>query len=328
MQRVIMKSPAKLNLFLELHRRREDGFHELETVMVAIDRCDQLSITRRDDSELNVTAQWSPSQAAWEQQLPGMPAGSLDLPQGEGNLVYQAVQRFRQRCQIKHGFDIHIEKTIPAGAGMGGASSNAACSLRGVAKLSQIPLSDARIRQTAAEIGSDVPFFLGPTTDQDAKPEGSDASNPLTKGSAALATGRGEQLAEVALAAPISFVVCFPPHPLSTAAVYSICQVPVNPCSAEELLSTMAKGPLEKLSSLLFNRLGKPASTICPPMADLLESMRSIGLNGCQLTGSGSACFGIAESLADANRIATELSKAGYPVSFAASPLPLPTPLQ
>ncbi|GEM_PF-211724 len=324
-------APAKLNLFLELHRRREDGFHELETVMLAIDRCDRITVRRRPVGPVRVTSRWSPSKAVWQAQLGIDDDAILEIPDGPGNLAYQAAECLRTALGITAGFDIEIEKNIPAGAGMGGASSDAASVLRAVAQLGGQPIAARQLQRIAAELGSDVPFFLG-VCDDEASPEHASAEHASCKlaeqSCAALATGRGEQLHSVRCTGDVRFVVAFPPHPLSTGKVYSVCQVPEQPVSPAALLKCLANGDLSALPQHLFNRLATAASQLSPWVDRLLETMRRTGLQGCQLTGSGAACFGIATSASHAETCVADLKRAGFGVSFAASPLPVPTPLQ
>ncbi len=320
MPTVTTYSPAKLNLFLELHARRDDGFHELETVMVAVNRCDRVSVRQRDDAEIRVVAKWTPSMAVWQQRLAGCDPSLLEIPQGPGNLAYRAADRLRQALGMELGFDIQLDKTIPAGAGMGGASSNAASVLRAVARLAGVPGDDPRLWTIGAELGSDVPFFLGLPRSADGR-----SADP---GPAAVATGRGEQLNPTGLSCASPFVVAYPPQALSTAAVYANCQVPQQPRRSGPLTAAMAAGDAEGMKQHFFNRLAAPARQLSPWIDRLLTAMRAVELNGCQLTGSGSACFAMARSKRHAIRSVASLAARGFQVSFIVFPLPLPTPLQ
>ncbi len=160
--------PAKLNLFLELLGRREDGFHEIDTVMVPIDWRDELQVRVTDRDEIRLQVEWRPSIEAIADQL-GIELGSeaaatlLSLPTDNTNLVCRALDRFRQTFGTPGGFEAKLLKQIPAGAGMGGASSDAASALRCAAKLHGLALDDPQLTALAAEIGSDVPFLWAST---------------------------------------------------------------------------------------------------------------------------------------------------------------------
>ncbi len=137
-------APAKINLRFQILRRREDGFHEIETLMAPISLGDELTIE------------------------PGDAAGGLiffcddpTLPAGEDNLVLRAARRFFAEIKTEARARISLRKKIPHGAGLGGGSSDAASTFLGLNELHGNPLSPARLTTLAAEIGSDVPFFIG-----------------------------------------------------------------------------------------------------------------------------------------------------------------------
>jgi len=293
------RPPAKLNLFLELLARRDDGFHEIDTVMVPIDWCDDLRLTRRHDSGIKLSVDWIPSTAEIAAEL-GVELGSesgdslLSIPSDQSNLVHRALSQFSEEFGIEGGFECQLGKSIPAGAGMGGASSDAASALRCAATLCDVDLGDSRLARIAAEIGSDVPFFLG------------QCGTPSKQIGAARATGRGEKIAPLSVSEPIHFVVLFPAVTASTSLVYAESHVPRSPRTSSQLITALESDKQESLHSLLFNRLTVPAKKIAPEIDEILESMWRTGLKTCQLTGSGSACFAIVGSSKDATALVTQ----------------------
>ncbi len=302
------RPPAKLNLFLELLARRDDGFHEIDTVMVPIDWCDQLSLRRTTDPGIDLSVSWIPSRQAIAMEFgvdPNSDAADrlLTIPSDESNLVHRALTRFSVEYETDGGFQCTLEKSIPAGAGMGGASSDAASALRCAAILCGIDPSDEQLIRIAADIGSDVPFFMG-VSDQPQKSLSGEEPQPMT---AARAKGRGEKIKSVALAKPIDFVVAFPPVALSTSLVYASSRVPQQPKSADALIAALENGANDSLESTLLNRLDLPAKKLAPQIGETLQSMWRLGLRTCQLTGSGSACFAITRSLNEAMTIAQQL---------------------
>lgn len=334
MRSTTILAPAKLNLYLELLGKRPDGYHELETVMVAINRFDRVRVTRTDHPDRTIACRWSPSLGAWQQQLRRVPTAAtaamppsrvdvdplLHLPSGRDNLAFRAAEQLCQATGWDGGFMIELEKTIPAGAGLGGASSDAAAVLRGLAALLPKPPQAVLLRELAAELGSDVPFFLGP-------PAHTDAAAPR-QSAVALATGRGERLRFVPRRGALPLVVAFPPQSLSTARVYGNCTLPAKPLSPAPILSALAAGNQRRIAACQTNRLAKPARELAPFIHRLLQTMRAIGLHQPQMTGSGSACFAHAENPRVARWAARRLQARGFGVSFAATPCPLPTPLQ
>ncbi len=137
---ITLFSPAKVNLFLRINRRREDGYHELSSLFQAIDLGDFISISQAS-SDLFTT-------------------NSREVPCDQSNLVMKALYLFRQKTALNFHVHIHLQKNIPIQAGLGGGSSNAATTLWGLNQLMGNPKSEAELMQLGAELGSDVPFFF------------------------------------------------------------------------------------------------------------------------------------------------------------------------
>jgi 4-diphosphocytidyl-2-C-methyl-D-erythritol kinase len=137
-----LKSPAKVNLRLEILRRRRDGYHELRTVFQKISLHDILHFSLRKEKGISITADHP------------------RLPLGKKNLVYQAVQSMFKVCGYRGGVHIEIEKKIPLGAGLGGGSSNAATTLMALNQLLEMNLSQKELMEMGLGIGADVPFFF------------------------------------------------------------------------------------------------------------------------------------------------------------------------
>lgn len=294
---VFVRAPAKLNLFLELVARRGDGYHEIDTVMMPIAWYDQLRVRVIDRPEIQLRVIALPSLAVSSRRL-GIEQSRLSIPEDHRNLVHRGLTRFRECFNIERGFECELQKGIPSGAGMGGASSDAAAALLAAAQLCDISPHDPRLAEMAATLGSDVPFFLG---------------HQGRRIAAARATGRGERLTPISLGCPLHFVVVFPNQSLSTATVYGASRVPDSVCSSSGLISAIERGNRRLIASGLLNRLSEPAREIAPRIDEILKSMWRAGLRTCQLTGSGSACFAITETARVAERAATRLRAALQP---------------
>ena len=176
-----LKSPAKVNLRLEILKRREDGYHELRTLMQKISLRDTLSVSLEKGKEISITTDHP------------------DLPLGKRNLVYQAAQRILKKSEYKGGLHIHISKKIPLGAGLGGGSSNAATTLRALNQILERGLPTKELMNMGLSIGADVPFFLM---------EG-----------AAVATGIGERVKKIELS-DLWFILINPNFEVSTRWAY------------------------------------------------------------------------------------------------------------
>ncbi|MDF1851658.1 MAG: 4-(cytidine 5'-diphospho)-2-C-methyl-D-erythritol kinase [Verrucomicrobiales bacterium] len=137
-----IKAPAKTNLWLRVLGKREDGFHEIETRMVALSLADKLKLRWREDEEVSLRC------------------SDDSLPTGEENLVVQAVRALEKHCGKVFAVDIELKKKIPSGAGLGGGSSDAAAVLLAINEMAQLNLPREELAKVGATIGSDIPFFV------------------------------------------------------------------------------------------------------------------------------------------------------------------------
>jgi 4-diphosphocytidyl-2-C-methyl-D-erythritol kinase len=176
-------APAKINLFFEIKGRRDDGFHEIETLMTPISLADRLTIERAGDDR---NIEFSCDDPA--------------LPSGEDNLVVRAAKLFQERTRIRAGVAITLEKKIPHGAGLGGGSSDAASTLLGLNELFEVGLTEDKLMTLAAELGSDVPFFVAR--------------------SGAICRGRGELVAAVTLEKKVHLLLLKPDFGVPTPWAY------------------------------------------------------------------------------------------------------------
>jgi len=176
-----LESPAKVNLRLEILRKREDGYHEIRTIFQKISLHDTLHFSLKRRRGIRITV-----------DHPG-------LPTGKRNLVYQAVRSILERSDYEGGVDVIIEKRIPLGAGLGGGSSNAATTLKAVNQLLKMNLKRKELKEAGAKIGADVPFFLF---------EGS-----------AIGSGVGERLRKIELPT-LWYILIYPNFEVSTRWAY------------------------------------------------------------------------------------------------------------
>lgn len=266
-----VSAPAKVNLFLEVLGKRADGYHEIATLLLAIDLEDELDFAPASAGELSLTCD--------------DPA----LTTGPENLVLKAASRLREATGCPTGARIHLRKRIPWAAGLGGGSSDAAAALEGLNELWKLGLSPAALARIGSEIGSDVPFFLN--------------------GPAAWCTGRGEVVAPVAVGRPLDLVLVKPPEGLSTAEVYRRLTVPEKPVDGRAAREALASGDVEALGRALFNRLQEPALAMNPAVAEADHRVQGVGAAGSLMTGSGSALFALCRSPAEARRVHDDLAR-------------------
>ncbi|WP_254511099.1 4-(cytidine 5'-diphospho)-2-C-methyl-D-erythritol kinase [Anatilimnocola floriformis] len=279
-ERLTLHPPAKVNLTLEILARRPDGFHELETLMLAVSVCDTLICEPTDDSKLHVRCQWAA----------GLLAQSIEiwqpLPATNDNLVWKALERLRIAAGVTRGVRVDVIKRIPAQAGLGGASADAAAALLAANAVWQLHWPIERLAEVAAQLGSDVPFFL--------------------TGGAAVCRGRGEQI-EVVRAPRCSLVIVRPPTGLSTPAVFKRCQPSSPRQAASDMLRDFARGDSAAAARALHNGLQQPAEQLSPWISKLRRAFETTGCLGHQMSGSGSSYFGLCWHVGQAKRIARRL---------------------
>jgi 4-diphosphocytidyl-2-C-methyl-D-erythritol kinase len=265
---VTLAAPAKLNLFLEVLGRRSDGYHELATLMVALDWCDTLEVRLATEGERHLECE---------------PAGSA--PCGSENLVWRAAELLAERVgRHAAGWRMRLSKRVPSQAGLGGGSSDAAAALLGLQRLWKLALTQDELVAIGAAVGSDVPFFL-------AAPVG-------------WCTGRGEVVAEESLACPLHFVVVCPPVGLATGRVYAALQLPRAPRDGSGVREALRRGEISALGERLFNRLQEPALELEPLLGRLHRRLGQAAPFGACLSGSGSALFALCRSRAEAVHVA------------------------
>ncbi|MCL4205671.1 MAG: 4-(cytidine 5'-diphospho)-2-C-methyl-D-erythritol kinase [Pirellulaceae bacterium] len=316
-----IQTPAKVNLFLEVLRRREDGFHEIETLMVPVDLVDTLRCSVQPDGRLDVACRWTRGcQATAHSSRDQASPVWDDLPEGDGNLVYRALERLRNAAGTPLGLNVEILKRIPVSAGLGGASSDAAAALTAANRLWRLDWPRERLSEVAAAVGSDVPFFL--------------------ENAAAVCRGRGEVLERVDGFAGWWLVIVRPPAGLSTADVYRNCspacaakspasgeasaglghagndRSSVGPRSVVKICDAAARGDVAAAARQLFNRLQPAAEQQSPWIGRLRAAFERADCLGHQMSGSGSSYFGICRHAGHARRLAGRLRSAGLGAVF------------
>jgi len=278
-------TPAKINLFLEILGRRADGYHEIETLLAAVTLYDTLRFTATPSGAIALDCRWASPQ-------PGEP-----IPTDKDNLAFRAAALLRERSGVSAGATIQLIKRIPAAAGLGGASSDAAAALVAANLAWQLNWPRQRLMELAAELGSDVPFFL-------------------TRG-AALARGRGERLEGLRMP-KLHIALVRPPVGLSTPAVYRACRPADSPQAAAPLVAALARGDAAAAGRLLVNGLEPAAASLTPWIERLQSEFERQGVLGHQMSGSGSSYFGLCRHARQARRVASRLRARSIGAAFAA----------
>ena len=276
------KACAKVNLTLSVGEKRPDGYHEVETVMTGVGLHDTVTLYR--------------NAGPWDKL-------ECDPPVTEragDNLCMKALRVFFEEFGPKKDFvTIRLEKTIPTQAGLGGGSSDAAAVLRALRTLYAPDMTDTQLEEVAARLGSDVPFFI--------------------RGGTALATGRGEKLAALPDMPPCWLVIVKPEESHSTAAMYAAIDNAPRRVSGDSraVREWLEKGDLSAIAAGLNNDFQQvlPEGSAVPA---IVEALRQQGALNAQMSGSGSAVFGLFRRREEAEA-AAETLKATYPCTFCVS---------
>jgi len=270
------KAYAKINLLLAVTGKRDDGYHQLETVYQSLALHDTLTFTKIKENNIILSC-----------DHPGLPAA-------QDNLVWRAAERLKLLYEVKQGVHIRLEKRIPLAAGLAGGSSDAAATLRGLVRLWQLPWEEDVIFELAARLGSDVPFCL--------------------RGGTALGTGRGEIITELPNCPPFYVVLANPGFYVSTASVYAALQ-PDDFSGAYDLpgmLSALKAKNHRQIISHLTNMLEPAVFRIHPAVKTLKAKMNASG--SALLCGSGPTVFALFNSRAEAEKLAQLLLHERYKV--------------
>lgn len=260
-------APAKVNLFLRILRRRDDGFHELASLFQAISVCDTLRVWKLDPST-SVASSMSIVQANDRE--------SAELTADEDNLVLRAIRVFEEKSGIVQPLRVELEKCIPIQAGLGGGSADAAAALFAANRLAGYPASMADLRSWAGDLGSDVSFFFSTGT--------------------AYCTGRGEKISSLPPLDPADVLIVKPTEGLSTALVYQTLDLSrLSTVDPVELLAAlrMPDGLLKQDSYV--NDLEGPALELQPRLAEIKATLKSRGWQVVLMSGSGTSIFALGE---------------------------------
>jgi 4-diphosphocytidyl-2-C-methyl-D-erythritol kinase len=290
-------APAKLNLYLEVLGRREDGFHELETLMAPIRLYDRLQWRPNPG---NVPTEFS---LCYDSTTKA--AIQAAAPADGQNLVWQAVELLARTAGLAPTGQIILTKRIPVQAGLGGGSSDAAAALLLANAAWGLDYPRSRLSDLAAELGSDVPFFLA--------------------GSSAICGGRGELVQPLRQMPRLDVVVVAPPQGVSTGDAFRLLNAkPVVAAAVQDshrhlirLLSSLSRRGSSAAARWMVNGLQPAAAQLCPWIDRLGIAFASTSCQAHLLTGSGSAYFGVMRSARHARRAAALLSSTNLGTVFA-----------
>jgi 4-diphosphocytidyl-2-C-methyl-D-erythritol kinase len=268
-RRLVLNAAAKVNLVLEVLGKRDDGYHELVTVMQAVDLSDRITLEEADALELR--------------------SRTPDVPSDGRNLALRAATALREAAGVTRGVRITLDKRIPVAAGLGGGSSDAAAVLLGLNRLWRLRWPVERLDEVATTLGMDVPFFL--------------------RGGTAQATGRGERIETLrggtlglVLVNPRFPVSTAEMYARVTPVMYT------DGRHAKALAEGLRRSPT-RVAASLYNGLQESAVAAYPPIGRIRAALLAAGALGALMSGSGPTVFGVARSLEHARQIRRRVTR-------------------
>ena len=268
---IIEKAPAKINLGLDVLYKRNDGYHELEMIMASIDLADRLTFTKTESNDITITT------------------NSGFLPTDRKNNIFQAIEAMKKRYAFEGGVHVNLQKNIPVAAGLGGGSSDAAATFRGINRLFDLDATLEEMTELAIPIGTDIPFCL--------------------KGETALVTGLGEIVTPLNRPIPQSWVVLVKPKiSVSTPRVFSKIDVDtLTHPNIKALQKAIEDNNYTEMTQHLGNSLESYTMKKFPVVKMIKEKMLDFGADAAVMSGSGPTVIALCDKHSRAIHIANSL---------------------
>lgn len=273
---------AKINLYLDVLNRRDDGYHNVETILQSVSLHDTLRFTLSRENVISLDT------------------GDANLGPREENLVYKAAALLRDRYSCSKGAEINLEKNIPVAAGLAGGSADAAATLHALNRLWELGLTTDRLLEHALELGSDVPFCL--------------------RGGSASAAGRGERLERLPQLPTTWLVLVSPRLAVSTGSIYNSPHLatqegPPPEGKTRRFLKAIGQFNDNALDQVLFNAMESAVFALHPEVGELKARILDASCAASLMSGSGPTLFGLCESETHAHSVAGKF--ADVPISVA-----------
>lgn len=263
MSMITLKAPCKINLSLDITSKRPDGYHELESVFQTLSIFDEVSVKSAEHG-IKITS------------------NIADIPTDESNTCFKAARLFFEKTSINSGAEIHIEKRIPSQAGLGGGSADAAYVLKALNFLHGLPLSKNELCEIGAKVGADVPFFI--------------------YGGTVYVSGIGEILKPISPINNVYFVIAKGENGISTVQAYKKFDLLENQThtNTKKIVEYINCDDMENAAKLCVNSLES-----CADLSDIFkikQIFKDCGAKLSLMSGSGSAVFGMFNSINDAEK--------------------------
>lgn len=279
MEEISLQAYAKINLGLDVIRKREDGYHEVRMIMQSISLADTLLLRKSSEAGIFLNSHDGTE--------------NPDVPMDSTNLVYRAIQLLKEEFQITEGIEAVLSKRIPVAAGMAGGSTDAAAALKGMNQLFSLGLSTQELCQRGVRLGADIPYCI--------------------QGGTALSEGIGEILTPLPKMPDCYILIAKPPINVSTAFVYG--NLKANELTEHPDIDGMIQAIHQQDLSGIASRLGNVLETVTipayPVISDIKKIMVEYGAMQSLMSGSGPTVFGIFTEEQKAETTAQQIRKAG-----------------
>lgn len=275
MDKIVINAMAKINLGLDVLRRRENGYHDVKMIMQTVNIYDTLEFVKREDTQILIHAD------------------AMELPTDENNLIYKAVNLLFEKYHVTKGVEISLTKRIPIAAGMAGGSTDAAAALAGINQLFELGLEKEELKEIGVKIGADVPYCI--------------------EGGTALSEGIGEILTPLPDAPDCFVVVAKPEISVSTKYVYENLhanELKHHP-DIDGMTEAIRKGDLEGVCERMENVLETVTEKKYPVISQIKQLLKDAGAKNSLMSGSGPTVFGIFEEEGAARKALQSLEDSG-----------------
>ncbi|NLY21001.1 MAG: 4-(cytidine 5'-diphospho)-2-C-methyl-D-erythritol kinase [Tissierellia bacterium] len=251
------KAYGKINLYLKILNKREDGYHDIDTLMQKIDLYDDVYIKKNNRNILNITC------------------NDETIPTDETNLVHKVWDIMKEIKRDKFGIDVHIEKRIPSAAGLAGGSSDAHSMFVGLNEIWELGMKDDELAELSKKIGADLPFFFGENTMR--------------------GIGIGNELSVVNELPSYNILIVNNGKPLSSGEIYSKLDIVPNKFDYEAVIDYYSKRNFNELRKESLNDMESTSMGIYPEIEEIKQKMYKLGSNLSLMSGSGPTVYGIFE---------------------------------
>lgn len=262
---MILKAYGKINLSLDILGRRENGYHDISTIMQSVELHDIVSVEKNDSGTISVRT------------------NNSEVPDGNDNIAYKACKLMISKFNIDCGFDILIDKHIPVAGGMAGGSTDAASVIKAVNELCELNLSEQQLMNLGVAIGADIPFCI--------------QQKPV------LATGIGEVMSRVSgLSNKLWILIVNPNKKVSTKKIYEMIDKNLiyDNVNHKALLAALKKNDIANATRYMHNVMQEVSSELCHDIPVIIKKLKSLGAIHAMMSGSGATCFGIFDEKPDA----------------------------